>query len=294
MGHTRLFITTLPVDGFLVEDALDWGLMGVEPKTAVLCDEDVERAIPTAGAPTLSAGRNCGKLCVNGSGTCVTRPGKRMQGDELREIEWAPPKAATLLLLTPELVPEEYGRGPWAAQYAGRFGGEAFSEASKTGPCAGKPGLACGSGKSVKNMPSRERCYLCRLPNGLPEVFSERAVFGVKGQGRSRSSSQRCAPSLAQPSSVSHKPVILGPMRWVDVAGRALRRTWRAHWRRQHVEVLPLTEALPKRKPPPRPPRAVRSRHRWRGPDRLACNTGFGPPQMRISVAGVPAFLASD
>ena len=32
-------------------------------------------------------------------------------------------------------------------------------------------------------------------------------------------------------------------MRWVDVAGRALRRTWIAHWHRQYVEVLPLAQA---------------------------------------------------
>jgi hypothetical protein len=37
-----------------------------------------------------------------------------MQGDELREIEWAPPKEAILLLPDPDPVPEEYGHGPLA------------------------------------------------------------------------------------------------------------------------------------------------------------------------------------
>jgi hypothetical protein len=98
---------------------------------------------------------------------------------------------------------------------------------------------------------------------------------------------------LPQPSSLERQPILLGPMRWVDVAGRAFRRRWTAHWRRQYVEVLPLPQTLPETKPPPRPPRAVRSRHRWSWQDRLACNAGLGPPRVRISVAGVPAFLAS-
>jgi hypothetical protein len=33
---------------------------------------------------------------------------------------------------------------------------------------------------------------------------------------------------LPQPSSLEREPIRLGPMRWVDVAGRALRRSWTA------------------------------------------------------------------
>jgi len=65
-------------------------------------------------------------------------------------------------------------------------------------------------------------------------------------------------------------------------------------FRRQYVEVLPLPQTLPETKPPPRPPRAVRSRHRWSWQARLNRNAWWGPPQVRISVAGVPAFLASN
>ena len=81
-------------------------------------------------------------------------------------------------------------------------------------------------------------------------------------------------------------------MRWVDVAGRVLRRTWIAHWRRQYVEVLPVAQAQQEVKPP-RPPRALRSHYRWSWQDRLASNAWWGPPQLCIMVAGVPAFLAS-
>ena len=99
---------------------------------------------------------------------------------------------------------------------------------------------------------------------------------------------------LPAPSVVERKPIVLGAMRWVDVAGRALRRSWIAHWRRQYVEVLPLADIPQSVSPPPRPPRSMRSHHRWSWHDRLACNAWWGPPQWRITVAGVPAFLITS
>ena len=53
-------------------------------------------------------------------------------------------------------------------------------------------------------------------------------------------------------------------------------------WFRRSREVLP----------PPRPPRAIRSHHHWSWQDRLAYNAWWGPPQLRVTVAGVPDFLA--
>jgi len=41
-----------------------------------------------------------------------------------------------------------------------------------------------------------------------------------------------------------------------------------------------------------RPPRAARSHHRWSWHDRLGWNAWWGPTQFRVTVAGVPAFLA--
>jgi hypothetical protein len=66
----------------------------------------------------------------------------------------------------------------------------------------------------------------------------------------------------------------------------------RPDFRRQYVEILPLVQTQQKILPPPRPPRAIRSHHRWSWQDRLNRNAGFGPPQLRVSVAGVPACLA--
>lgn len=97
---------------------------------------------------------------------------------------------------------------------------------------------------------------------------------------------------LPPPALIEHTPVALGPIRWVDIAGRALRRTWITHWLRQYVEIIPLVELPQRISPPPRPPRAVRSHDRWNWSDRLACNAWWGPPQLRVTIAGVPAVLA--
>jgi hypothetical protein len=113
---------------------------------------------------------------------------------------------------------------------------------------------------------------------------------GAKGDRARRVSAVRRL--LPAPAVVARKPIVLGSMRWVDVAGRALRRTWTAHWRRQYVEVLPLAQTQPEAKPPARPPRAVRSHHRWSWQDRLARNDASGPLHLRVTVAGVPACLA--
>jgi len=143
-------------------------------------------------------------------------------------------------------------------------------------------------------MPSRERAvYLAYQTDCQHCALREQCLAsGAKGDRARRVSAVRRL--LPPPATVERKPLVLGPMRWVDVAGRKLRRTWTKHWRGQYVEVLPLVEVPKSLSPPPRPPRAVRSHHRYSWHDRLARNAGFGPPQLRITVAGVPAFLASN
>ena len=112
---------------------------------------------------------------------------------------------------------------------------------------------------------------------------------GAKGDRARRVSAVRRL--LPPPALVEHKPVLLGPIHWVDVAGRELRRAWTRHWRTQYVEIISLFPIPPSVPPPPRPPRAVRSHYRWSWSDRLAHNAWCGLPRLRIIVAGVPAAL---
>src|SRR5258708_38788454 len=61
---------------------------------------------------------------------------------------------------------------------------------------------------------------------------------GAKGDRARRVSAVRSL--LPPPALVEHTPVLLGPIRWVDVAGRALRRTWTTHWRTPYVPTTSL------------------------------------------------------
>jgi hypothetical protein len=160
--------------------------------------------------------------------------------------------------------------------------------------------LRCPAGSSLwlsevrqENAFTQRATYLGFRRDCVPCALKEQCLGrGAKGnRARRVSAVRRLLPS---PAEVSQKPVMLGSMRWVDVAGRALRRAWMAHWRSQYVEVIPLTTILERISPPPRPPRAVRSHHRFRWHDRLARNAWWGPPQVRVTVADVPAFLASN
>jgi hypothetical protein len=217
-----------------------------------------------------------------------------MQEAELREMEWAPPKEAPPVLLPMEEPAEEYGPWQWAASFGratGRFGAEAFTLQEN-----GR--LRCPAGASLwlsevrqENAFTQRAVYLAYQTDCQQCSLREQCLAsGAKGDRARRVSAVRRL--LPAPAVVARKPIMLGSIRWVDVAGRALRRAWTAHWRRHYVEVLPLAQTQPEAKPPPRPPRAVRSHHRWSWQDRLARNSWWGPPQVRIAVAGVPAFLA--
>ena len=122
-----------------------------------------------------------------------------MQGEELREIEWAPPKEATLLLPTPEPTPEEYG--PWqlagdVGRARGQIAGEAFvwQEDGK---------LRCPAGASLWLSEVRQENAFTRasrlpgLPDRLSALCSARAVPGPWGQRHPSTSGECGPPSLA-------------------------------------------------------------------------------------------------
>jgi hypothetical protein len=219
-----------------------------------------------------------------------------MQGVQLREIEWAPPKESPPFIEVVEDAPEEYGPWQWAASFGratGRFGADAFTLQED-----GK--LHCPAGASLwlsevrqENVFTQRAVYLAYQTDCQRCALREQCLAsGAKGDRARRVSAVRRLLPPPAPVPVERKLVLLGPIRWVDVAGRVLRRTWMTHWRRQYVEILPLVQTQPELAPPPRAPRAIRSHHRWSWQDRLNRNAAFGPPHLRVSVAGVPACQA--
>jgi hypothetical protein len=267
--------------------------MGVEHSRVVLADEDVE-VDPDRWCSYTECGQELWQIACQWVWNLRLSLGHAMQGGELRQIAWAPPREAPPFVVAAENPPEEYGPWQWAAAFGratGRFGADAFVLQEN-----GR--LRCPAGASLwlsevrqENAFTQRAVYLAYQTDCLPCSLREQCLApGAKGN-RARRVSAVCR-LLPPPSSVEHKPVMLGSMRWVDVAGRSLRRTWMAHWRRQYVEVLPLVQIQQEVLPPPRPPRAIRSHHRWSWQNRLACNAWWGPPQLRVTVAGVPDFLA--
>jgi hypothetical protein len=293
----ELFITRLCADGFLVEDVLDL-YQGRGAFEAVLADEDVEED-PDRWCSYSECGQELWQIACQWVWNLRLSLGQRMQGVQLRQIEWAPAKEAPAVLGASEPPPEEYG--PWQVAAAfgratGRFGGEDARLAR------GRQAALPSRGQSVvERSASRECVYESRAVYLAYQTDCQRCALreqclasGAKGdRARRVSAVRRLLPAPASPP-VERKPVLLGPIRWVDVAGRRLRRTWMTHWRRQYVEILPLTDKPQSLSPPSRPPRALRSHHRWSWQDRLACNAWSGPPQQRITLAGVPACLASN
>jgi hypothetical protein len=288
----ELFLTTLPGDGFLLEEVLDL-YHGRGAFEAVLADEDVEED-PDRWCSYTECGQELWQIACQWVWNRRLTLGKALQEGETREIEWAPAKSAPAFLVLQESSSQEYGPGPQATAFgraAGRFGADAFV-LQEDGT------LRCPAGASLwlsevrqENAFTQRTLYVASQTD-CPHCALRDQCLGRNAKGNRARRVSMVRRLLPPPATVERTPILFKPMRWVDVAGRALRRSWMAHWRQQYVEGLPVAQAQPEGKPPARPPRAVRSHHRWSWHDRLARNAWCGPPQLRITVAGVPAILA--
>src|SRR5256884_6125300 len=136
-------------------------------------------------------------------------------------MEWAPPKEAPPYLVAEENPPEEYGPWQWAAAFGratGRFGADAFTLQED-----GK--LRCPAGASLwlsewrqENAFTQRAVYLAYQTDCLKCPLREQCLDpAAKGNRARRVSAVRRL--LPPPASVERKPVVVGSMRWVDVAG---------------------------------------------------------------------------
>lgn len=193
----ELFITVLDADGFLVEDVLDLS-HGRGAFEAVLADEDVEED-PDRWCSFTECGQELWQIACQWVWNLRLCLGQTMQGTELREIEWAPPKETPPAFGASEPPLEEYGPWQWAAAFGratGRFGAEDARVARGR-----EAALPSGGQPVVERSASRECLYpagcLPGLPDRLSAMCSPRAVSRFGSQRRSGTTSQCGPPSLA-------------------------------------------------------------------------------------------------
>jgi hypothetical protein len=224
----ELFITTLGADGFLVEDVLDL-YHGRGAFEAVLADEDIEED-PDRWCSSTECGQELWQIASQWVWNLRLCLGQTMQAVHLREIEWAPPKAAPVVFGASDPPPEEYG--PW--QWAAAFGRATGLICAQDFVLQEDGKLRCPTGASLwdsevrqENAFTQRAVYLAYQTDCQPCPLREQCLAsGAKGHRARRVSAVRRL--LPPPAVVEHKPIVLGSMRWVDVAGRTLRRTWTA------------------------------------------------------------------
>jgi hypothetical protein len=125
----ELFITTA-FCRWVVFPRISWtSIMDVEPKIAVLADEDIE-VDPDRWCSYTECGQELWQIACQWVWNLRLSLGHAMQGAEIREIEWVPPKERPPLISPAENTQEAYGPWQWAGD-AGRgrgpIAGEAFS-----------------------------------------------------------------------------------------------------------------------------------------------------------------------
>jgi hypothetical protein len=207
-----------------------------------------------------------------------------------------PTQETTIVSVMVDPAPEVYG--PWQkaaerGRATGRFGAKAFV-LQENGTLRCPAGASLWLSEVRQETPFTQRAvYLAYQTDCQPCSYREQCLGPEAKRHRARRVSA-VRRLLSAPSVATRTLVLVGSMRWVDVAGRALRRGWTTHWRRQYVEVLPLDNLKRGVAPPPRAPRSVRAHQRWSWHERHAQNAWWGSPYMPITVAGVPAVLMSN
>jgi len=177
-----------------VEDVLDL-YHGRGAFEAVLADEDVEED-PDRWCSYTECGQELWQIACQWVWNLRLSLGQTMQGVQVREIEWAPPKEAPAVFVAEGPSPQEYGPWQWAAAFGratGRFGAEDFvlQEDGK---------LRCPAGASLwlsevrqENAFTQRAVYLAYQTDCQPCSLREQCL--ARGGQRGSSPPRECGPS---------------------------------------------------------------------------------------------------
>ena len=178
-----------------------------------------------------------------------------MQGVQVREIEWAPPKESPPFFVGGGRRPEGMAHGSGLQSFGratGRFGADAFT-LQEDGT------LRCPAGASLwlsevrqENVFTQRAVYLAYQTDCQRCALREQCLAsGAKGDRARRVSAVRRLLPPPAPVPVERKTCLARTNPVGACSRSSTSRTWMTHWRRQHVEILPLVQTQRELAPPP-------------------------------------------
>jgi hypothetical protein len=282
----ELFVTSLPADGFCATDVLDL-YHGRGAFEGNLADEDVE-CDPDRWCSFAASGQELWQIVCQWVWNLRLTLGRLLEQDGSRSIEWAPAvSAASIEVSVPTAEAEaEYGPLEWA-QHAGRakggFRADAFT-LREDGQLQCPAGKLLWHSETRQETPSMQRLIYVAADSDCAACSLRMSCLSQSASGkRGRRVSARRRRIL--PLTTCSVALGADAIRWDDVAGRRLRRTWMTHWRSQAVTIVPLPLVA---HPPSRPPRAERAHRRLNWEERWRRNARDPLPLATIHLAGVP------
>src|SRR6266516_4914545 len=173
------------------------------------------KKIPIAGVPTPSVGKSCGKLRVNGCGTCASPWDRRCRASRCARSSGPLPKKLLLSSSLKDPHPKSMARGsgPPRSDEPRGVSGQRTRVLQEDGK------LRCPAGASLwlsevrqENAFTQRAVYLAYQTDCQRCCLREQCLAsGAKGDRARRVSAVRRL--LPPPSVVERKPVVLGPMR---------------------------------------------------------------------------------
>jgi Transposase DDE domain len=219
------------------------------------------KAIPTGGVRIAPLDRTCGRSSGNGSGTsdwlsprgALTPHCARWSGhpQALARRRVVPSRIRT----TRPTMDRSNGPLKWARAWGGRLGAETFVQ-HEDGTLRCPQGIELWLSETRQENARTQRLIFMAKDTDCAScpvraACLGRTASGTRGRRVSAVRHRRITGVVLHP----RPSVSAAAIRWNDVAGRQLRRSWMAHWRQQTVTVaaLPVGLSPPRTSSPCRP-----------------------------------------
>jgi hypothetical protein len=210
--------------------------------------------------------------------------------DVLRSMEWAPEHDGTSQTIAVPVLDETptYGALEWARARGDRIAATDFV-LQEDGQLRCPQGVLLWHSETRQETPSTQRLIYVADDADCAACPQRTACLGRTASGKRGRRVSAVRHHQVTTSQLLPLPrTAIAAIRWKDVAGRQLRRTWMTHWRQQTVTWAPMPRAVP---PVRDSDRAVRSHRRLSWHVRAARNARASFPIATVQISGVPSRL---